>query len=56
MIINATFMSLLLCRSVINIYYDYTLVTSGYARWFTAVGAIRISHYDVIEDVITRKL
>jgi len=26
--------------------------TSGYATWFTAEGAIRIAHY----DVITRKL
>jgi len=25
-------------------------------RWFTARGAIRIAHYDVIDDVITRKL
>ena len=30
--------------------------TSGYATWFTAEGAIRIAHYDVIDDVITRKL
>jgi len=33
--------------------------TSGYATWFTAGGAIRIAHYDVIQvidDVITRKL
>ena len=29
---------------------------SGYATWFTAEGAIRIGHYDVIGDVITRKL
>jgi len=27
-------------------------ITSGYAMWFTAGGAIRIAHY----DVITRKL
>jgi len=26
--------------------------TSGYATWFTAGGAIRIAHYDVIDDVI----
>jgi len=26
-------------------------VTSGYAKWFTAGGAIRIAHYDVIDDV-----
>ena len=31
-------------------------ITSGYATWFTARGAIRIAHYDVIDDVITRKL
>ena len=30
--------------------------TSSYATWFTAGGAIRIAHYDVIDDVITRKL
>jgi len=30
--------------------------TSGYTTWFTAGGAIRIAHYDVIDDVITRKL
>jgi len=30
--------------------------TSGYATWFTAGSAIRIAHYDVIDDVITRKL
>jgi len=30
--------------------------TSGYATWFAAGGAIRIAHYDVIADVITRKL
>jgi len=30
--------------------------TSGYATWFTAEGAIRIAHYDVIDDVVTRKL
>jgi len=33
-----------------------TIVTSGYATWFTAGGAIRMAHYDVIDDVITRKL
>jgi len=32
------------------------VITSGYATWFTAGGAIRIAHYDVIDDVITRKL
>jgi len=30
--------------------------TSGYATWFTAGDAIRIAHYDVIDDVLTRKL
>jgi len=30
--------------------------TIGYATWFTAGGAIRIAHYDVTVDVITRKL
>jgi len=30
--------------------------TSDYATWFTAGGAIRIGHYDVIDVVITRKL
>ena len=32
------------------------LFTSGCATWFTAGGAIRIAHYDVIDNVITRKL
>ena len=31
-------------------------ITSGYATWFTAGGAIRIAYYDVIDDVITGKL
>jgi len=30
--------------------------TSGYVTWFTAGGAVRIAHYDVIDDIITRKL
>ena len=30
--------------------------TSGNATWFTAGGAIRIAHYDAIDDVITGKL
>jgi len=30
--------------------------TSDYATWFTGGGAIRIAHYDVIDDIITRKL
>ena len=33
-----------------------SFLTSGYAMWFTAGGAIRIAHYDVIDDIITRKL
>jgi len=38
--------------------HDMTVskLTSGYATWFTAGGAIRIARYDVIDDVITRKL
>jgi len=35
---------------------SYYKLTSGYATWFTAGGAIRIGHYDVIDDAITRKL
>ena len=35
---------------------NFTRQTSGYATWFTTGGAIRIAHYDVIDDVITRKL
>ena len=34
---------------------QFTGKSSGYATWFTAGGAIRIAHYDVIDDVITRK-
>jgi len=34
----------------------FLFLTSGYATWFTAGGAIRIAHYDVIDDVITQKL
>ena len=45
----------------IEYYVDYNvsntrIKTSGYATWFTAGGAIRIAQYDVIDDVITRKL
>ena len=36
--------------------YKCQVLTSSYATWFTAGGAIRIAHYDVIDDVITRKL
>jgi len=32
------------------------ILTSGYATWFTAGGAICIAQYDVIDDVITWKL
>ena len=32
------------------------IITSGYATWFTAGGAIRIAHYDIIDDVITQNL
>jgi len=40
-----------------NIYKcSISSLTSGYATWFTAGGAIRIAHYDVIDDIITRKL
>jgi len=35
---------------------DKMITTSGCATWFMAGGAIRIAHYDVIDDVITRKL
>jgi len=31
-------------------------LTSGYATWFTAGSVISIAHYEVIYDVITRKL
>jgi len=36
--------------------HDCLISTSGYATWFMAGGAISISHYDVTDDVITRKL
>ena len=39
-------------KSVTKFHY----ITNGYATWFTAGGAIRIAHYDVIDDVITQKL
>jgi len=39
-----------------NTHWATVTMTSGYATWFTAGGAIRIAHYDVIDDVITRKL
>ena len=34
----------------------YSAKTSGYATWFTAGGAIRIAHYEVIDDVKSPKL
>jgi len=30
--------------------------TSGYATWYSAGSAIHVAHYDVIDDVITRKV
>jgi len=39
-----------------QIFKEVQLRTSVYATWFTAGGAIRIAHYDVVDDVITRKL
>ena len=36
--------------------FNNQLETSGYTTWFAAGSAIRITHYDVIDDVITRKL
>jgi len=35
---------------------SYQNLTSGYATWLTAGGVIHIAHYDVIDDIITRKL
>jgi len=35
---------------------QHQISTSGYAMWFTAGGATSIAHFDVIVDVITRKL
>ena len=40
----------------ISMQFQYLILTSGYAMWFTAGCAIRIAHYDVIDDVITWKL
>ena len=37
-------------------HHHFHFLTSGNASWFTAGGAVRIAHYDVIDDVITRKL
>jgi len=42
-----------LCVSLVN---ETKTETSGYATWLSAGGAIRIGYYDVIDDVITRKL
>ena len=41
---------------VLSKHWYETYKTSGDATWFTAGGAIRIAHYDVIDDVVTRKL
>jgi len=43
-------------KELINIVVCINIRTSGYATWFTAGGAIRIGHYNVIDDVITQKL
>jgi len=44
-------------NTVLENVFKITLIkTRGYATWFTAGGAIRIAHYDVTDDVITRKL
>jgi len=43
-------------RSIEQLINTIIITTSGYATWFTAGGAIRIAHYDVIDDVITQKL
>jgi len=57
---NSSQQTSLQCLSTINMEFsdeDKILIkTSGYATWFTAGGAIRIAHYDIIDDVITRKL
>jgi len=37
-------------RRTFNASTQQLTVTSGYATWFTAGGAIRIAHYDVIDD------
>jgi len=44
------------CQMKLSMPHQLICSTSGYATWFTAGGAIRIAHYDVIDDVITRKL
>jgi len=38
-------------RTSVNVKY-----TSGYATWFMTGVAIRTAHYDVTDNVITRKL
>ena len=51
-----------LCKTVNTMRVDFAMWNkiinelAVYATWFTAGGAIRIAHYDVIDDVITRKL
>jgi len=53
--------------AMMNCRIDYKFILAATLRWFTARGAIRIvlrqlsqtwklRHYDVIDDVITRKL
>jgi len=44
------------CRQLPFSWEELEIETSGYATWFAAGGAIRIAQYDVIDDVITRKL
>jgi len=48
--------ALVICVSELPTLLDFNRLTSGYATWFTAAGAIRIAHYDVIDDVITQTL
>ena len=54
----ARFMPVLcfICCDFTNKFEKFYIKTSGYATWFTPGGAIRIAHYDVIDDIITRKL
>ena len=48
---------LVVCEVIVLLHFPlFKTNTSGYATWFTAEGAIRIAHYDVIDDVMTRKL
>jgi len=43
-------------RTNTKIIWSHFLQFPSCATWFTAGGAIRIAHYDVVDDVITRKL